>query len=60
MEFMNPLAYVLVGPSGRSLAHSALPDAPVVPEPVRRPRAPRARRRVALSLHRLADGLMAR
>ncbi|HEU5107160.1 MAG TPA: hypothetical protein VFT95_01150 [Micromonosporaceae bacterium] len=55
MEFMHPLAYVFAGESGRRLAHSALPDAPVVPEPVRAVRAPRARRRVALTLHRLAD-----
>jgi hypothetical protein len=57
MEFLYPLAFALVGESSRQLARSALPEAPVVPEPARRTRAPRARRRVAVSLHRLADRL---
>jgi len=57
MEFMHPLAYALTSESVRNHARSALPDAPVVAEPVRRTRAPRARRRVAVSLHRLADRL---
>jgi hypothetical protein len=57
MEFMYPLAFALVGDSARRLSGSALPDAPVVPEPVRRTRAPRTRRTVAVGLHRLADRL---
>lgn len=41
----------------RSHATSALPDAPVVPyvDPAPRPRTTAARRRVAVTLHRLAD-----
>jgi hypothetical protein len=57
MEYMNPLAFALTAEPARDLARSALPNAPVIPEPARRPRAPRTRRTVAVSLHRLADRL---
>jgi hypothetical protein len=59
MEFLHPLAFALVGESSRQLARSALPDAPVVPDgpPPSRPTRHRTRRRVALTLHRLADRL---
>jgi hypothetical protein len=57
MEFMNPLAFALMAEPARNLARSAMPNAPVIPAPVRRTRAPRTRRTVAVSLHRLADRL---
>jgi hypothetical protein len=58
MEFLNPLAFALVGETSRQLARSALPEAPVLDDgpPPRRSRH-RTRRRVALTLHRLADRL---
>lgn len=39
----------------RSLATSALPDAPVIPHVEPRPRTSTARHTVALALHRIAD-----
>jgi hypothetical protein len=38
-------------------AHSALPDAPVVPYVEKRPRAPRTRRTLAAVLQRAADAV---
>ena len=53
--FHHPYVFVLAIEPGRRLAHSAMPDAPVVPDRPRPPR--RTRRRLALTLHRLADRL---
>lgn len=52
----DPMAGGLAVQQTRELAHSALPGAPVQPEP--QPVAPgRMRRIAALALHRLADRL---
>lgn len=59
MDQTDFAAYFLGVSATRALAHSALPDAPVVPEPepAVRQRAPRLRRGAAAALHRLADRL---
>jgi hypothetical protein len=54
---MLMLTYYALGRRGvqqaREASHSALPDAPVIPDP--QPRQPRFRVRTAGALHRLAD-----
>jgi hypothetical protein len=51
---LEPIAGTLTTRHTQDLATSALPDAPVVPDPRRAPRRP-VRRIAALALHRLAD-----
>jgi hypothetical protein len=53
---LDPIAGRLVVRESGDLARSALPDAPVIPEP-ERVKSRRVRRRAALSLRRLADRL---
>lgn len=53
---MNALAIILATNASKSLAQSALPDAPVEPPEVPRPSRSRPlRRATASALHRLAD-----
>ena len=54
---MISMAYLTTYRVTRELAHSALPDAPVVPTAVEDPSRRRLRRGAALALHRLADRL---
>ena len=51
---MEPLALVVTQLDLLGTARSALPDAPVVPQPVRRVRAVATRRRLAAGLERAA------
>jgi hypothetical protein len=53
---LEPIAGNLATRHTRDLATSALPDAPVIPDPRPIPRRP-VRRIAALALHRLADRL---
>ena len=56
---MDPLAIMAVVSNRATthLAHSALPDAPVVPDDVRVPARVRTRAAAATLLHRLADAV---
>lgn len=55
---MNPIAFQLAVDATRNHAHSALPDAPMLPDPPEPPTlvwAATLRRGLAASLHRAAD-----
>jgi hypothetical protein len=54
---LDYVAYLTVQRATRELAHSALPDSPVVAAAVQPPPRGRLRRGAALALHRLADRL---
>jgi hypothetical protein len=51
---LDPITGLLIVQQTRDLAHSALPDAPVRPDP-EPARAGQLRRRTAITLRRLAD-----
>jgi hypothetical protein len=53
---LNPAAYPTAQRVTRELAHSALPDAPVIPDPRTSGRR-LLRRGAAVTLHRIADRL---
>lgn len=54
---MIPIEGPLVADATRNLAHSALPDAPVVPDREKPPKAHRSRQTLARTLRALADRL---
>lgn len=54
---MFPIEGPIVADATRHLAHSALPDAPVVPDPEKPPKAHRSRATLARTLRTLADRL---
>ena len=56
MELL-PMAMIMSDRAGTALHHSALPNAPVVPEPARRPRLPRTRMSTARLLNRAAAAI---